>query len=95
MSTNQQTPNTHALPPLQYPKSIPLVALALAFAVFLGINIVLMPLLGMEPIQNEDEEGAVAALAISLAVGLVGGILAGVLGCIYLRKQARAKHEEL
>lgn len=92
MSTNQQTPNTPTLPPLQYPKSIPLVALALAFAVFLGINIILMPLLGMEPIQNEDEEGAVAALAISLAVGLVGGILTGVIGFISMRKNARVKH---
>lgn len=95
MSTDQQTPNGPAMPPFKYPVSILFLSIGLAFAVFLGINVILMPVLGMEPIQNEDEAGAVAALVTSLSVGLAGGILAAVIGFFCMRKNARTKHEEL
>jgi len=95
MSNSSQTQNTPALPPLKYPASIPLIAILLAFAVFVGINTVLLPMLGMEAIENEDEAGAVTALLISLAVGLAGGILAGIVSLRYMRKNARVKHQKL
>jgi len=76
-------------PKFKYPTSIPIVALVLAFAAFLAINVVVMPILGMGPIQNEDEEGAFWALVISLALSTVGGIAVGIFSFISQRKKAR------
>ena len=73
-------------PPFKYSPKIVFIPLMAAVAVFFAINVVLMPMLGIKPIQNNDEQGALTALVVSLAVSAAGAIV----GFIFMRKHVKA-----
>ena len=79
-------------PKLKYSSSIGLIIAVFAI-IFFGANVILMPLLGLEPIQNNDEDGAVMALVISLAVSIVLAALGAVVAVFLKRKSEREAYE--
>lgn len=80
-------------PEFKYPKKIPILAVVFAFVFFWAINVVVMPILGLGPIQNNDEAGALRALVISLVISTIGGVVVGIFYYIKQRKKARLDYK--
>ena len=74
------------LPPFKHSAKIIIVPIVIAIAVFFALNIVLIPMLAMEPVQNEDEQGAVTALIVSLAVSTSGAVIGAIVSRIVTKK---------
>ena len=92
MKTVSTEKNGPQLPEFKYSSPVGII-IAVLLIVFVGANVILMPLLGLEPIQNNDEEGAILAFVISVAVSFVLAIAGAVVAVFVKRKAERAAHE--
>ena len=93
MNNNQHfnpTGPQYQYPTFHYSQKIFFIPLIAAIAVFFAINVVLMPMLGMKPIINNDEQGALTALIASLAISTIGAIIV----FIFTRKHTKANERK-
>ena len=84
MNKNQHLNSSE--PAFRYSQKTLFIPLIAAVAVFFAINVVLMPILGMKPIMNNDEQGALTALIVSLAISVAGAFITFV----FMKKHTKA-----